>query len=140
MTSQSNRDNSVDVTLKKLVDKFSELEGRQPRAMICRSRETSGDQKLNLVSVKIAGFGFDVDLGTPFDSFTGLGTNAIENDSDVLLLFSSPSKDMEEFVSNLEKFFSAHGYSDLLILHEPHDLAYPDLAISLKNWLEETIG
>jgi methylmalonyl-CoA mutase len=140
MTFQRNRNNSLEATLKELVDKFAKLEGRQPRVMMCRSRETPGDQRLNLVSVNVAGFGFDVDLGTPFDSVTGLGTNAIENDSDVLLLFSNPSDDMETFVSNLEKFLSVNGYSDLLILHDSQDLTYPELAVSLKKWLEETIG
>lgn len=135
-----NLDSSLEEPIKELVDRFSRLEGRQPRAMICRSRATSGDQKLNWVSVKVAGLGFDVDLGIPFDSAEGLGMNAIENDSDVLLIFSSPSDDVETFVSNLEKFLSQNGYSDLLVLRAPQDLAYPDLIISLKHWLEETMG
>lgn len=140
MTLHRNGDKSVEETIKALVGKFATLEGRQPRAMICRSRETSEDQKQNLLSVKLADLGFDVDLGIPFDSVTGLGTNAIENDLDVIVLFTSASKDMEAFVSNLEKFLSVNGYSDVLILHKPQHLTYPELAISLKKWLDESIG
>ena len=140
MSMHRNRDSSLEETLKELVERFSRLEGRQPRAMICRSRATSIDQKINRVSVKVAGLGFDVDLGIPFDSAEGLGMNAIENDSDVLLLFSSPSDGVETLVSNLEKFLSDYGYSDLLILRASQDLTFRDLAISLKQWLEETVG
>ena len=51
-----------DETLKKFVEKFSRLEGRQPRVMVCRSREYEADSKINEVSVDLAGFGFDVDI------------------------------------------------------------------------------
>jgi methylmalonyl-CoA mutase cobalamin-binding subunit len=122
-------------TLKSLVEKFSKQEGRQPRAMICRSRECEADEKIKQTSVDLAGYGFDVDIGIPFDSFVQLGMNAIENDADLLILFGPEGNQGKEFMIHLEEFFSEKGYPDLLILHLPLGFTPSFIRETLSNWL-----
>lgn len=124
-----------DKTLKLLVQKFSRLEGRQPRAMVCRKRESEADQLIQEISVDLAGFGFDVDIGIPFDSFFKLGMNAIENDADLLILFGLEGNSSEDFVTELNEFLSEKGYSDLLILVQHRDFSLPTIIEELIKWL-----
>lgn len=124
-----------DKTTKLLVQKFSRLEGRQPRAMVCRNRECDADQKIQEISVDLAGFGFDVDIGIPFDSIFKLGMNAIENDADLLILFGPEGNQGKDFMTHLELFLSEKGYPDLLILQLPLDFAPDLMKETLNNWL-----
>jgi len=128
-----------DETLKQFVRKFSTLEGRQPRAMVCQNQERKADEKVKVISVDLAGLGFDVDIGIPSDSFKELGMNAIENDADVLILLLPPSDLNREFVSDLEEFFSEKGYSDLLILNLPEDYSPQYFIEVLIQWFEQTL-
>ena len=128
-----------DQKLTRLVRKFSVLEGRQPRAMVCRSLESIADGKIKEVSVELAGFGFDVDIGIPFDSIDTLGMNAIENDVDVLVLFVLQDEKGVAFIDRLESYLSDAGYSDLLILHEHQDFSPGHFRDELIRWLENTL-
>ncbi len=122
-------------TLKSLVEKFSKQEGRQPRAMVCRSRECKADEKIKQISVDLAGFGFDVDIGIPFDSFVQLGMNAIENDADLLILFGLEGNQGKDFMTHLEEFLSEKGCPDLLILRLKLDFTPDLIRETLNNWL-----
>ncbi len=128
-----------DETLKFLVNKFSMLEGRQPRVMVCRSQEYEADSKINETSVDLAGFGFDVDIGIPYDSFAKLGMNAIENDVDVLVLFTKEDDSDRDFISNLAGFLSQNGYSDILIINKPQGSLPLDFAGELIAWLRQVL-
>jgi methylmalonyl-CoA mutase len=139
MTDECNEGKEPDETLKKFVEKFSRLEGRQPRVMVCRNRGYEVDSKINEVSVDLAGFGFDVDIGIPFDSFRKLGMNAIENDVDVLVLFGKEDNPGPDFISNLKEFLSQNGYSDVLIVKHSPDFSPLDLRGDLVNWLKQTL-
>ena len=135
MTFDRNQGAEPEKTLKSLVEKFSKKEGRQPRAMVCRSRECEADKKINQISVDLAGSGFDVDIGIPFDSFVQLGMNAIENDADLLILFGPEGNQGKDFMTHLEEFFSEKGYPDLLILQLPLDFTPDLIRETLNNWL-----
>ena len=128
-----------DQKLARLVRKFCVLEGRQPRAMVCRSQEFEAEEKIKEVSVDLAGFGFDVDIGVPFDSILSLGMNAIENDVDLLILFGLEGNSGNEFVAGLKTFFSEKGYADLLILSHSRDFSSDDFKESLTAWLGQTL-
>ena len=128
-----------DETLKLLVKKFSMLEGRQPRVMVCRSQEYEADSKINEISVELADLGFDVDIGIPFNSVGKLGMNAIENDVDVLILFRKEDNSDSDFISNLEEFLSQNGYSDVLIMNQPTDFSPPDFKGDLVIWLKQAL-
>lgn len=122
-------------TLKSLVEKFSKQEGRQPRAMVCRSRECKADEKIKQISVDLAGSGFDVDIGIPFDSFVQLGMNAIENDADLLILLGPEGNQGKDFMTHLEEFLSEKGCPDLLILRLKLDFTPDLMRETLNNWL-----
>ena len=128
-----------DQKLARLVRKFSVLEGRQPRAMVCRSQECEEEEKIKEVSVDLAGLGFDVDIGVPFDSIATLGRNAIENDVDLLILFGLEGNSGKDFVARLERFFSEKKYPDLLILCQALDFSTDDFKESLIDWLGQTL-
>lgn len=128
-----------DQKLVRLVRKFSVLEGRQPRAMVCRSQGYETEEKIKEVSVDLAGFGFDVDIGVPFDSILTLGMNAIENDVDLLILFGLDGNSGKDFVAGLKMFFSEKGYPDLLILRQALDFSSDDFKESLTDWLGQTL-
>jgi len=122
-----------------LIDEFAALEGRQPRVMVCRRRSASDESKINSIAVKLAGFGFDVDIGIPFESSDKLGMNAIENDTDALVLFGLDINPDEDFISELQALLSRKGYSDLLILYRDNDINVPNLFNRLENWLREEL-
>ncbi len=135
MTFDRNEGAEPEKTLKSLVEKFSKQEGRQPRAMVCRSRECEADEKIKQISVDLAGSGFDVDIGIPFDSFVQLGMNAIENDADLLILFGPEGNQGKDFMTHLEEFLSEKGCPDLLILQLKLDFTPDVIRETLNNWL-----
>ena len=135
MTFDRNEGAEPEKTLKSLVETFSKQEGRQPRAMVCRSRECEADKKIKEISVDLAGYGFDVDIGIPFDSFVQLGMNAIENDADLLILFGPEGNQGKDFMTHLEEFLSEKGCPDLLILQLPLDFTPDLIRETLNNWL-----
>lgn len=128
-----------DETLKLLVKKFSMLEGRQPRVMVCRNQEYEADSKINEISVELADLGFDVDIGIPFNSVGKLGMNAIENDVDILVLLAPESELRQSFFLQLKEFFSESGYSDLLVLNQLEHLTPHEFKKELTVWLDQTL-
>ena len=134
------QDHPPDQKLARMVRKFSVLEGRQPRVMVSRSQECDADNKIKEVSVDLAGFGFNVDIGIPFDSISTLGRNAIENDADVLILFGVQGESGADFLSRLTSYFKATGDSDLLMLNLPQDYASASLHHELIRWLETSLA
>ena len=128
-----------DQSLKVLIDEFAALEGRQPRVMVCRRRSSSDESKINSIAVNLAGYGFDVDIGIPFESSEKLGMNAIENDTDALVLLGLDINSDENFISELHALLSSKGYSDLLILYRDNDINVPNLDKRLENWLLEEL-
>ena len=128
-----------DKTLKLLIDEFAVLEGRQPRVMVSRKRSSPDEDRINSISVNLAGYGFDVDIGIPFESSEKLGMNAIENDTDALVLLGLDSNACDNFISELQALLSDKGYSDLLILYRSNDIEVPNLYKRLENWLQEEL-
>ena len=128
-----------DQSLKVLIDEFAALEGRQPRVMVCRRRSSSDESKINSIAVNLAGYGFDVDIGIPFESSEKLGMNAIENDTDALVLLGLDINPDENFISELQALLSSKGYSDLLILYRDNDINVSNLYNRLENWLREEL-
>ncbi len=128
-----------DQSLKVLIDEFAALEGRPPRVMVCRWKSSSNESKINPIAVKLAGYGFDVDIGIPYESSEKLGMNVIENDADALVLLGLDRNTDESFVSRLKALLSDKGYSDLLILYHDNDITLPNLCKRLENWLQEEL-
>jgi len=68
----------------KLVEKFAELEGRQPRIMIAKMGQDGHDRGAKVVATGYADLGFDVDMGPLFQTPEESAKQAVENDVHVL--------------------------------------------------------
>ena len=64
----------------KLADKFAETEGRRPRVMIAKMGQDGHDRGAKVVASSFADLGFDVDMGSLFQTPKEVAKQAIEND------------------------------------------------------------
>jgi len=69
---------------KKLVEKFAEQEGRQPRIMIAKMGQDGHDRGAKVVATGYADLGFDVDMGPLFQTPEEAARQAVENDVHVM--------------------------------------------------------
>lgn len=69
---------------KKLIERFSALEGRRPRIMIAKMGQDGHDRGAKIISSSFADIGFDVDIGPLFQTPNEAAKQAIENDVHVL--------------------------------------------------------
>ncbi|MBN2682282.1 MAG: methylmalonyl-CoA mutase [Bacteroidales bacterium] len=67
-----------------LVEKFSNLEGRQPRIMIAKMGQDGHDRGAKVVATGYADIGFDVDIGPLFQTPAEAARQAVENDVHIL--------------------------------------------------------
>ncbi|SNR73305.1 methylmalonyl-CoA mutase [Lutibacter flavus] len=63
-----------------LADKFAEIEGRRPRVMIAKMGQDGHDRGAKVVASSFADLGFDVDMGSLFQTPEEVAKQAIEND------------------------------------------------------------
>lgn len=64
----------------KLADKFAEIEGRRPRVMIAKMGQDGHDRGAKVVASSFADLGFDVDMGSLFQTPEEVAKQAVEND------------------------------------------------------------
>jgi methylmalonyl-CoA mutase len=64
----------------KLTDKFADIEGRRPRVMIAKMGQDGHDRGAKVVASSFADLGFDVDMGSLFQTPEEVAKQAIEND------------------------------------------------------------
>ena len=64
----------------KMTDKFAEIEGRRPRVMIAKMGQDGHDRGAKVVASSFADLGFDVDMGSLFQTPEEVAKQAIEND------------------------------------------------------------
>ncbi len=67
-----------------MADKFSKLEGRQPRIMIAKMGQDGHDRGAKVVATGYADIGFDVDMGPLFQTPSEAAKQAVENDVHVV--------------------------------------------------------
>ena len=68
------------VKAQKLADRFAEIEGRRPRVMIAKMGQDGHDRGAKVVASSFADMGFDVDMGSLFQTPEEVAKQAIEND------------------------------------------------------------
>lgn len=71
-------------TNKELIQKFIEKEGRRPRILIAKMGQDGHDRGQKVVSTAFADLGFDVDVGSLFQTPEETAKQAIENDVHVI--------------------------------------------------------
>jgi len=69
---------------KKLIEEFSNLEGRRPRIMIAKMGQDGHDRGAKIIATSFADIGFDVDIGPLFQTPKEAAIQAIENDVHIL--------------------------------------------------------
>jgi methylmalonyl-CoA mutase len=102
-------------TAKKLVIKFAEKEGRQPRIMIAKVGQDGHDRGAKVVSSGYADIGFDVDIGPLFQTPSEAAKQAVENDVHVLGISSLAAGHktlMPQVISELKRL----GREDILVI------------------------
>ncbi|PCH54181.1 MAG: methylmalonyl-CoA mutase [Flavobacteriaceae bacterium] len=73
-------DDSTFAKAQQLADKFAEIEGRRPRVMIAKMGQDGHDRGAKVVASSFADLGFDVDMGSLFQTPEEVAKQAIEND------------------------------------------------------------
>ncbi len=72
------------VEAKELANKFAELEGRRPRIMIAKMGQDGHDRGAKVISAGFADLGFDVDIGSLFQTPNEAAQQGVENDVDII--------------------------------------------------------
>ena len=67
-----------------LTDEFAKLEGRRPRIMVAKMGQDGHDRGAKVVATGYADLGFDVDMGTLFQTPAEAAKQAVENDVHIL--------------------------------------------------------
>jgi len=74
------KNDSTFAKAQQLTDKFAEIEGRRPRVMIAKMGQDGHDRGAKVVASSFADLGFDVDMGSLFQTPVEVAKQAIEND------------------------------------------------------------
>jgi methylmalonyl-CoA mutase len=82
-SSEAKNDKEFEETTK-LVSRFAEKEGRQPRIMVAKMGQDGHDRGAKVVATGYADLGFDVDMGPLFQTPEEAAKQAVENDVHVL--------------------------------------------------------
>ena len=65
---------------RKLADEFSGLEGRRPRILVAKMGQDGHDRGAKVIATSFADLGFDVDIGSLFQTPSEAAKQAVEND------------------------------------------------------------
>ncbi len=63
-----------------MADKFAETEGRRPRILVAKMGQDGHDRGAKIIATSFADLGFDVDIGSLFQTPAEVAMQAIEND------------------------------------------------------------
>ena len=99
----------------KLVNQFSEKEGRQPRIMIAKMGQDGHDRGAKVVATGYADLGFDVDMGPLFQTPAEAAKQAVENDVHVLGV-SSLAAGHKTLVPSVIEELKKLGREDIMVI------------------------
>ncbi|MBS1646170.1 MAG: methylmalonyl-CoA mutase [Bacteroidetes bacterium] len=72
------------IEAKKLADQFAELDGRRPRIVIAKMGQDGHDRGAKVIATSFADLGFDVDIGSLFQTPEEVAKQAVENDVHII--------------------------------------------------------
>lgn len=101
--------------VRKLSDRFAELEGRRPRILVAKMGQDGHDRGAKVIATSFADLGFDVDIGPLFQTPQEVALQAAENDVHIIgasSLAGGHKTLIPELVSALEKI----GRSDIMVV------------------------
>ncbi|EPG72624.1 methylmalonyl-CoA mutase [Leptospira fainei serovar Hurstbridge str. BUT 6] len=100
---------------KTLSEKFSKLEGRQPRIMVAKMGQDGHDRGAKVISTSFADMGFDVDIGPLFQTPAEAAKQAVENDVHILGV-SSLAAGHKTLVPQVIQELKRLGRDDILVI------------------------
>lgn len=108
--------NMTDINdVRKLGDKFYEIEGRRPRILVAKMGQDGHDRGAKIISTAFADLGFDVDVGPLFSTPAEVAKQAVENDVHVLGI-SSLAAGHKTLVPELVKELKKYNRDDIIIV------------------------
>ncbi len=95
--------------------RFADMEGRQPRILVAKMGQDGHDRGAKVIASAFADLGFDVDLGSLFQTPEEVARQAVENDVHVVGVSTLAAGHLV-LVPALVEALKAHGREDMLIV------------------------
>jgi len=114
---------------KQMADEFAELEGRRPRILIAKMGQDGHDRGAKVIATSFADLGFDVDVGSLFQTPKEVAKQAVENDVHIVGA-SSLAAGHKTLIPQLIEELAALGREDILVIaggvipHQDYDFLY----------------
>ncbi len=114
---------------KHMADEFAELEGRRPRILIAKMGQDGHDRGAKVIATSFADLGFDVDVGSLFQTPKEVAKQAVENDVHIVGA-SSLAAGHKTLIPQLIEELAALGREDILVIaggvipHQDYDFLY----------------
>jgi methylmalonyl-CoA mutase len=108
-------DNKEFKKTKELSDKFAEMEGRRPRILIAKMGQDGHDRGAKVIATSFADLGFDVDIGSLFQTPQEVAYQAAENDVHIIgasSLAAGHKTLIPELINELRKI----GREDIMVI------------------------
>ena len=96
-------------------ERFANMEGRQPRILVAKMGQDGHDRGAKVIASAFADLGFDVDLGSLFQTPEEVARQAVENDVHVVGISTLAAGHLV-LVPSLMEALRAHGREDMLIV------------------------
>ena len=98
-----------------LADQFAQLEGRRPRILVAKMGQDGHDRGAKVVATAFADLGFDVDIGSLFQTPDEVARQAIENDVHVVGM-SSLAAGHKTLLPQLVEALRRLGRDDIMVI------------------------
>ncbi|MBL3570877.1 methylmalonyl-CoA mutase [Rhodovulum sulfidophilum] len=101
--------------IQKSVEDFAEEEGRRPRMLVVKMGQDGHDRGAKVIATAFADIGFDVDVGTLFQTPEEAARDAIDNDVHVIGI-SSLAAGHKTLAPKLIEALKAQGAEDIIVI------------------------
>lgn len=113
-SSEVSKDKDFDKAVK-MANKFAELEGRRPRILVAKMGQDGHDRGAKVIATSFADLGFDVDIGSLFQTPKEAAKQAVENDVHIVGA-SSLAGGHETLIPQLIDELKAMGRDDIIVV------------------------
>ena len=101
--------------IQKTIEEFAKTEGRRPRMLVVKMGQDGHDRGAKVIATAFADIGFDVDVGTLFQTPEEAARGAIENDVHVVGV-SSLAAGHKTLIPELISALKAEGADDIIVV------------------------
>ncbi len=98
-----------------MADQFAELEGRRPRILVAKMGQDGHDRGAKVIATSFADLGFDVDIGSLFQTPAEVARQAIENDVHIVGV-SSLAAGHKTLVPQLIEELKKYDRDDIMVI------------------------